>query len=147
MQVVHSEQSLQTAAITSQLQKVEGLSQELLILLKQVDLGEKSTPRQIFHQLTCGSKEEQDLDNIIKRMNSMKTNLLIHIQVAGVGLMIDKHNNLVANSTIINRVDHVIQEVLGDGRGLKIAGLIKNQPVQGKYSTNRLARNTCFFAD
>ena len=133
MQVVRREECLQTAAVVSELVKIEDLSQELLTLLKRLDPGDKSLPRQIAHQLGSGSKDEADLDNILKRINTAKTNLLVHIQVAGVGLSRDGQNNIVANTAEISKLDQTIKTLLGDEWGLKIASLIQHKPLQGEH--------------
>ena len=131
IKVVHSQECLHTAAIASELVKMKDLSQELLTLLERLDPGNTSIPRQIAHQLTNGSKDEGDCDSIVKRINTTKANLNLYIQVAGVGLTRDSQSNIVANTAKINQLDQTIRELLGDGRGLKIASLIRNQPRRG----------------
>lgn len=112
---------------------MKDLSQELLTFLKRVDPGKKSISRQIAHQLTSGSKDEGHFDSIVKRMNTAKTDIIMHVQLASVGLTRDGQSNIVANTTEINQLDRTIRELLGDGRGLRIASLIKNQTLHGKH--------------
>ncbi|CAG8077951.1 unnamed protein product [Penicillium olsonii] len=142
IQVVRREECLQTAAVVSELVKIKDLSQELLTLLKRLDPGDKSLPRQIAHQLSSGSKDEADLDSILKRINTAKTNLLIHIQVAGVGLSRDGQNNIVANTAEISKLDRTIKTLLGDEWGLKIASLIQHKPLQDSNELDRIGIST-----
>ncbi|KAJ5462600.1 hypothetical protein N7475_007544 [Penicillium sp. IBT 31633x] len=126
--VVHREECLQTAEVISELVKIKDLSQELLALVKRLDPGEKSIPHQIAHQLTSGSKDEGDFNHILNRLNTAKTNLILHIQVAGVGLSLDSQSNIVANTAQISNLDQTMKKLLGDGWGLKIASVIRHQP-------------------
>lgn len=121
----------------SELVKIEKLSHELLKLLEEIDPGKKSTSRQIAHQLTSGSKDERGLIGIVKRIGSAKANLILYIQVACVGLSRDSQRKFVANTAEISDLDRTIKNVLGDGRGLKIANLIKNQPLRGMRLVSR----------
>lgn len=132
IKVVHSQRCLETAAVTSELVKMRNLSQELLALLERLDSGKKSISRQLAHQLISGSKDEEHFDNIVKRMNTAKTNIILHVQVASVGLTRDAQSNIVANTAEISHLDRTIRELLGDGRGLRIASLLKDQPLNSK---------------
>ncbi|KAJ5705424.1 hypothetical protein N7536_001113 [Penicillium majusculum] len=129
IRVVHSEVCLETAAVTSELEKMKNLSQELLTLLERLDSGKKSLPRQIAHQLTSGSQDEGHLSKIVERMNTAKTNIILHVQIAGVGLTRDGQSIIAANAAKISQLGRTVREILGDGQGLKIASLIQNQPL------------------
>lgn len=131
IQVVDDETSLQTAAITSKLVKLEELSQKLVGLLQRLEPGDKSTARQFLHQLSRGSKDEKDITSIIDQIGAAKTTLLLYIQVAGVGLTVDAQRELAANTAIVHQVDHVVREKLGTQQGLKMVELIQNRPVRG----------------
>ncbi|CAI7597741.1 unnamed protein product [Penicillium discolor] len=129
IRVVHSEGCLETAAVTSELEKMKNLSQELLTLLERLDPGKKSLPRQIAHQLTSGSQDERHLARIVERMNTTKTNIILHVQIAGVGLTRDGQSIIAANAAKISQLGRTVREILGDGQGLRIASLIQNQPL------------------
>lgn len=118
--------------MTSELVKMRDLSQELLTLLERLDSGKKSVSRQFAYQLISGSKDEGHFDNIVKRMNTAKANIILHVQVANVGLTRDAQRNFVANAAEISQLDRTIRELLGDGRGLRIASLLKDQPLHGR---------------
>lgn len=111
---------------------MKDLSQELLTLLERLDPGKKSISRQLAYQLISGSKDEGNFDNIVKRMNTAKTNIILHVQVASVGLTRDAQSNIVANTAEISHLDRTLRELLGDGQGLRIASLLKDRPLNGK---------------
>ncbi|CAI7588522.1 unnamed protein product [Penicillium viridicatum] len=129
IRVVYSEGGLETAAVTSELEKMKNLSQELLTLLERLDSGKKSLPRQIAHQLISGSQDEGHLARIVERMNTAKTNIILHVQIAGVELTRDGQSIIAANAAKISQLGRTVRELLGDGRGLEIASPIKNQPL------------------
>jgi hypothetical protein len=52
------------------------------------------------------------------------------MQVALVGVAKTVENKLIANTVVITRIDEVLKEVFGDGKGLKLAELISNKPVE-----------------
>lgn len=108
------------------------LSQELRTLLERLDPGKKSSSRQLAYQFISGSKDEEHFDNIVKKMNTAKTNIILHVQVASVGLTRDAQSNIIANTAEISHLDRTIRELLGDGRGLRIASLLKDQPLNSK---------------
>ncbi|KAJ5969100.1 hypothetical protein N7501_005348 [Penicillium viridicatum] len=115
--------------MTSELEKMKNLSQELLTLLERLNSGKKSRPRQIAHQLISGSQDEGHLARIVERMNTAKTNIIVHVQIAGVELTRDSQGIIAANSAKISQLGRTVRELLGDGRELGIASLIKNQPL------------------
>ncbi|KAJ9488567.1 hypothetical protein VN97_g4720 [Penicillium thymicola] len=129
IKVIHNQRCLETAAVTSELVEMKSLSQELLTLLERLNSGKKSTSRQFAYQLISGSKDEGHFDNIVKRMNSAKTNIILHVEVASVGLARDSQSNLVVNAAEIRQLDRTVRELLGDGRGLRIASLLKDRPL------------------
>lgn len=132
IRVVHSEGFLETEAVTSELNKLKNLSQELLTLLERLDSGKKSIPRQIAYQLANGSQDEEHLAKIVERMNTVKTNIILHVQVAGVGLTRDGQSIIAANAAKISQLGRTVRELLGDGQGLRITSLMKDQPLRGK---------------
>lgn len=118
--------------MTSELNKLKNLSQELLTLLERLDSGKKSIPRQIAYQLANGSQDEEHLAKIVERMNTVKTNIILHVQVAGVGLTRDGQSIIAANAAKISQLGRTVRELLGDGQGLRITSLMKDQPLRGK---------------
>jgi hypothetical protein len=121
LQIVRDEESLRTAAVASQLHGIESLARKLNICLQALDPGARGFVRQFTHQLAHGSKDEEASD------------LSLRVQVANVGLTRTVGDKLVANAEVIGRVDLVLQQVFGEGRGLKIADLLKNRNTQGTF--------------
>lgn len=119
---------------------MKNLSQELLTLLERLDSGKKSLPRQIAHQLTSGSQDEGHLAKIMERMNTTKTNIILHVQIAGVGLTRDGQSIIAANAAKISQLGQTVRDIIGDGQGLKIANLIKNEPLHGKCLISQFQR-------
>jgi hypothetical protein len=48
-----------------------------------------------------------------------KSNLSMHAQVANVGLTHTVEDIVVANAAIVDRINLLLQQVFGEGRGLK----------------------------
>jgi flagellar hook-basal body complex protein FliE len=133
LQIVRDEESLRTAAVASQLDGIESLARKLNMCLQALDPGAKGFVRQFTHQLAHGSKEEKALADIMDALGHAKSDLSLHVQVANVGLIRTVGDKLVANAEVIGRVDLVLQQVFGEGRGLKIAALLKNKHPQGTF--------------
>lgn len=140
IQVVHSGECLETAAVTSELETMKNLSQELLTLLERLDPEKKSLPRHIAHQLTSGSQDESHLARIVERMNNTKTNIILHVRVAGFKLERDGQSTIAASTAKISQLGRTVRELLGDGPGLGTASLIKNQPLHGKDPISQFRR-------
>jgi len=133
LQIVRDEESLRTAAVASQIDGIESLARKLNICLQALDPGPKGFVRQLTHQLAHGSKEEKTLADIMDALGHAKSDLSLHVQVANVGLIRTVGDKLFANAEVIGRVDLVLQQVFGEGRGLKIAALLGNRPTQGTF--------------
>ncbi|RAL16493.1 uncharacterized protein BO97DRAFT_420794 [Aspergillus homomorphus CBS 101889] len=138
IQVVADEADLQTAEMSSQLVRMEALVQKLVGLLRSLSSENKSVARQFFHQLTQGSKDEKALSGLVDQIYRAKTDLIVLAQVAGVGLVRTTDNSIAANTEIIHRVDRHIQEVLGEGRGLKVGTLIGEDAKAGSSETREV---------
>jgi len=129
IQIIRDEEALQTAAVAGELVDMDKIANRLVVALKALrsDKGWKS---QFLHQLVHGAKDESDLAKIMEELSREKTNLGLRISVAHVGLTRNLQNTMVVNTAIVERIEAVIQSVLGEGQGLKIAGLVRNRPVQ-----------------
>jgi flagellar hook-basal body complex protein FliE len=133
LQIVRDEEALRTAAVASQLDGIDVLAKRLNQCLKALDPGARGSVRQFTHQLAHGSQDEKALADIMNALGHATSNLSLHVQVANVGLIRTVEDQLVANAEVISRVDNVIQQVFGEGRGLKIAALLKNRHAQGTF--------------
>jgi hypothetical protein len=131
IQVVKDEEVLRTAAITSQLVRIEDLAERPVECLETMDPGTKNSLRQFAHQLVQGSKDEEAIANRMNDLGREKARLSLRIQVANVGLMRTVGDTVVANGKVINRIDLLLQQVFGEGQGLKLAEFLRNQSAQG----------------
>lgn len=140
LRIVRDEEALQTAAVASQLAIIEGLARTLRDCLQTLDPGAKGPLHQFAHQLVQGSKDEKALTVIMNKLARARSELGLHIQVANVGLTRIFGDKLVANTEVVRRVNFVLQQVFGEGRGLKIAMLLKNRPAQGAFGHTPLVK-------
>ena len=80
---------------------------------------------------------------IVKNIDNGRMNLLLHIQVAGVGLTVDNQHKIIANTAVVNEVNRIVQARFGDDSRLKIADIIENKPMQGTDVANK-PRQSCW---
>ncbi|QDS67803.1 hypothetical protein FKW77_006937 [Venturia effusa] len=143
IELIDDEESLQTAAVTSELVRLQSVEDRLVKLLKELDSTSKSTVKQYTHQLSHGSAEEKRLVAIMEELCQVKSALLLRIQVASVGVMRAVGDMVLANADAIARVDTFLKEQLGDGKGLKIARLVKGRRLSSdgnvSFTLNELA--------
>lgn len=131
IEIIKKEEVLQTAAVSSELISMKAIGSKLVDYLQVLEPGDKGSVHQLAHQLVHGSKDEKNLAEIVDQLTRGKINLSLCIQVANVGLTRTAENAIVANTAIITRVNDMLQQVFGEGRGLKIAELLKHRSVQG----------------
>jgi hypothetical protein len=75
VQIVKDEESLRTAAVTSQLVNIEAVATKLVDCLKTLDPGTKSSLRQFAHQLVRGSEDEKKLERLMDKLSRAKSSL------------------------------------------------------------------------
>jgi hypothetical protein len=131
IQIVEDEDALQTAAVAAELVKLREIEKKLVECLKTLDPGGKGPIRKLAHQLVHGSKDEKTLADIMDELAHAKSDLSVRIQVANVGLTRTVEDTIVANAAAIDRIDQLLVPVFGEGRGLKIAQLLKDRSPQG----------------
>lgn len=134
IQIVKEEVALQTDSVDSTLLKLEATEKKLVKWLKRVDPGGKGPIRQFGHQLVHGSKERKALAEIMNELSRVKADLCMSMQVAHVGVTWTVGDKVVANSKMIRRIDRRLRRTIGRGGGLKIARLLKDRPLQGRYA-------------
>jgi ATP phosphoribosyltransferase regulatory subunit HisZ len=139
------EDALQTASVASELTKLCTVGTKLMKCLKELDPGDKGIVRQLAHQLVHGTKEEETLADIMADLDRAKADLSLRVQLANVGLTRMVHDTVLANIEVINRIDRLLAEVLGEGHGLKLAGLLEDMHPQGSCNgiTNLLFSILC----
>lgn len=81
-----------------------------------------------------GSHDEKVIADRINELCRAKSSLTLRIQVANVGLTRNVGDTVVANTAAIHQVDVLLQEVFGEGRGLKLAEFLRNRPAESMSS-------------
>jgi ethanolamine utilization protein EutP (predicted NTPase) len=131
IQAVKDEKDLQTKAVGSELENLGVIETELVNYLDKIDTRGKGKMHQLAHQLVHGSKEEKKLAKIMEELNHGKLELFLRIQIASVGVISIVGDAVIANAETINRIDRCLRELFGEGKGLKIAKLLKDGYPQG----------------
>jgi len=79
IQIIKDEEVLRTAAVASELVKIEAVAARLVNCLEMVDPGTKSSMRQLAHQLVHRSKDEKALADVMDELSHIKFNLSLRI--------------------------------------------------------------------
>jgi len=131
IRIVEDEPVLRTAAVICELVNIEATAKKLVDCLKAMDPEQKGAMRQFVHQLAYGSKDEKALADVMNELSRVKSSLGLRLQVANVGLTSIVENTITANAEVISRINKLLQQVFGEGQGLKIAELLKDRPRRG----------------
>ena len=137
VRAVEDEKDLRTDAVGKELKKLGDIERELVDCLNGIDPGTKGKVHQIAHQLFHGSKEERKLANIMNDLSRAKLDLSFRVQVASVGVIRDVGDAVLVNAETINRIDRCLRELLGEGKGLRIAKLLRDDCPQGLPLSHR----------
>ncbi|ROW17229.1 hypothetical protein VPNG_01411 [Cytospora leucostoma] len=135
--IVLKEEALHIETIVSDLTDIDGYGTMLKACLLKL-AKERTAIQQYTHQLLRGSRNIAKLRGIMSDLNLAKGSLILKIQVAHVGLTRAYGNAVLVNCEIVERVDALLQQTLGEGKGLKIADLLGNGVPQadGKIRLN-----------
>jgi hypothetical protein len=132
VQTVQNEDDLRTdPAIDLELEKLKTIEGDLVNHLHQIDPEGKGKVQQFTHQLFHGSKEERKLANIMNGLSRAKLDLSFRVQVASVGVIRDVGAAVFVNAETINRIDRCLRNLLGEGKGLRIAKLLRDDCPKG----------------
>lgn len=131
IRVIKTETALQTASVSSGLLELEAITKKLVALLDSLSK-HRSDVRQFMHQLVSGSRDEQELADVMGELGRAKANISLRLQVANVGLTSTVEKTVMLNAETVKRVDRLIQNTLGPGQGLKIAKLLPKDATDGK---------------
>ncbi|KAM0285980.1 hypothetical protein ACHAQH_001169 [Verticillium albo-atrum] len=127
------EDALQTAVVTSELTKIRVIAGRLVKCLKELDPGSKGRTRQVAHHLLHGTKEEETLADVMRELERAKTSLILHVQLANVGLTRMVRDRVFADTEIVHRIDQLLVQMLGQDHGLRLAGLVESQETPPQY--------------
>jgi hypothetical protein len=133
IEIIDDEEALKTEAVTKEIFRLKNVESELVKHLERLDPQQRGPAKQFVHQLMYGSAEERKLASIMTELCHVKTDLLLRISVANVGVQGTVKDQLVANTEVINRVDRFLRKEL-NGVGLKIAQLVKGRRLSSMFS-------------
>lgn len=125
------EDELQTAAIASELLKLQVVGTRLVSHLKRMEPGGKGVARQLAYQLANGTRDEETLADVMDDLTRVKANLSLRMQLANVGLIRMVRETVIGSVEAIKRVDCLLVDVLGSTQGLKLAGLVTDTVPNG----------------
>ncbi|KAF5876587.1 uncharacterized protein Bfra_002992 [Botrytis fragariae] len=126
LELVKHEANLRTVVILSEIENIRNIAVELISNLELMVSGEKSQARRFAHQFLQGAKEQETLAKLMERLEHAKTNLALGLHVAHVRVTQYVSDKVAINMDILNRVDGLLRNVLGDDGGLKIADVVKS---------------------
>jgi hypothetical protein len=86
--LVKSEPNLQTASVMVQVTAIIGVAEEVRDVLETSrKRQEKSSGRQMMHALATGNEDEKQITSVARRLDSVRSELMLRIVVAQVGLI------------------------------------------------------------
>ncbi|KAJ4266059.1 hypothetical protein NW762_004032 [Fusarium torreyae] len=98
-----------------------------------------SSIRRMAYQFMSGPEELECTNKMVEELTALKATLILQIQVAHVGLIVEmdreRQNNSgcthMLNSVVLNQVNQVVEQRLGKGKGLKIAEVLQGKKPDG----------------
>lgn len=130
MELVRNENALKTPSVGGAINTVDSVGKALLEHLFKIN-SSKSPVQEFFHQLVSGKKEEDKIESIIKDLSSAKTNVVIHVQIANVGLVQGVGQAVQLNIAAVKEMNKLLEERLGSGHVLKISQLLDEKSPNG----------------
>jgi hypothetical protein len=101
------------------MRRVEAFGQELKKHL--MSMGEpRSGLRPFGHQIIRGSNDEAQLASIMASLGRAKQDLILQVQVANVGLTKSVNNAILIEVATVNKIQALLEDTLGEGKGLRI---------------------------
>jgi hypothetical protein len=134
---VQEEDALQTATLTMQLKSSTELVRRITDFLKKLNRESKnqSSMSRVWNQLVNGTEDGKILNELMQDLEQEKTTLGLVLQLANIGLSKSTEDSriVLADPEVISHVDQLLVEVFGEGKGLKIANLVKERPLRGEF--------------
>ncbi|KAK2689334.1 hypothetical protein QWA68_011438 [Fusarium oxysporum] len=98
-----------------------------------------SSIRRAAHHFMTGPEDLDQANRMVNELATLKTTLILHIQVAHVGLVVqndqDKRQNPgcthMLDSSVLHDVNEIVERRLGKGQGLKIAEVLQRKSADG----------------
>jgi hypothetical protein len=139
--LVQNEDALHTSGAVATMRRVEAFGQELKKHL--MSMGEpRSGLRQFGHQIIRGSNDEAQLASIMASLGRAKQDLILQVQVANVGLTKSVNNAILVEVAMVNKIQALLEDTLGEGKGLRIADFLRKKGaiLEGNYCINHSAK-------
>ncbi|KAF4332075.1 hypothetical protein FBEOM_14136 [Fusarium beomiforme] len=94
-----------------------------------------SSFRRVAHHFMTGPEDLEHTNRMVMELTTLKATLILQIQVAHVGLVVqnnrEKRENTscthMLDSLVLNEVNQVVEQRLGKGQGLKIAEVLRGK--------------------
>lgn len=100
-----------------------------------------SALRRMAHQFMSGPEELESTSKMVAELTTLKATLILQIQVAHVGLSVERGQEgqngatctHVLDSRVLYSVNRIVEQRLGKGKGLKIAEVLQGKLPDGAY--------------
>ncbi|KAG4272618.1 hypothetical protein FPRO04_10360 [Fusarium proliferatum] len=120
-------------ALANMLKHAEKLDDHIQQVKKKGSTG--SSLRRAAHHFMTGPEDLEHTNRVVNELASLKTTLILHIQVAHVGLVVQNDRDTSAkpgcthmlDSSVLHGVNHIVEQRLGKGQGLKIAEFLRDR--------------------
>jgi len=122
IRIVKAEKELQTEDVGVQLRKVVAINAKHIGHLERANPGEQ-----------LGK-----IEKLLGYLHGVMLCLLLDIQIAGVGVVSIGGDIVIAKPETISRIDRHLIELFGEGKGLRIAELLKDSCAKGLPLLHRL---------
>lgn len=124
-------------ALANMLKHAEKLDDHIQQVKKKSSTG--SSLRRAAHHFMTGPEDLEHTTKVVSELASLKATLILHIQVAHVGLVVQNDQDKKANpgcthmldSSVLHEVNHIVEQRLGKGQGLKIAEVLRDRSADG----------------
>ncbi|KAK8026536.1 hypothetical protein PG991_003592 [Apiospora marii] len=108
-----AEPNLHTASVVSQVSFVLDAGEELRAFFEKLrQIQERRTAQQYLHALTSGNDDDKELAAILSRLDGARAELMLCVQVAGVGLVGDLEKGFRVMATTLDEVNSRVEAAL-----------------------------------
>lgn len=126
LNLVEREPALQTPQIIQQLTAIGEIALNLREFLDQLVVQQqRRAVAQFVHALKAGDAEEKELDKILGRLDQGRSELVLRIQLAQVGLMGNMQSGFRVAFGVLNETNNRVNSILGVN--LELAELLKGR--------------------
>lgn len=105
---IMDDDALQLETMATELESVRSIAARLVKCLEELDPGSKGQARQVVHHLLRGTREEEALGDIMAELERAKTSLVLHVQLASIGLTRMVRDLALADAETVTRIDRAL---------------------------------------